>query len=109
MLTKVHAWRVFPGNPKFAAKGKQTYMVRIPGIGEFTINPVCGPNGKHVGYVAYCCNVFNCLPGSSLWWHLTKVDGTYSFNQRTIFSLSEARQACENFRQKFAIPDRLAA
>ena len=110
MLTKAKSWRVYPGNPRFAAKGKKSYLCRVSGVGEFTINPVCLPNSnKHAGYVAYCCNVFLVLPGSALWWYLMKVDGTYSTTKQSIFTLKDARLACENFRLKFAEPLKAAA
>jgi hypothetical protein len=69
-LNRADDWNVYAGGTG-AAEGRNSYDKYVPGVGQYSISPVCWPHScRHRGYVVTIANIYGKLsdqPGLYRW------------------------------------------
>jgi hypothetical protein len=94
-------WHTFAGGTT-AAEGKNSYVAKVPGFGEYHIQPVCWPNSsRHRGYCILFANMGGIVPVSGLWWAIGAGGLTVSFQLTPLPNLKEAKRRCEQHYNRY--------
>lgn len=93
-LRNIDNWNRFAGGIS-AANDKNSFSIRIDGLGEYHIDPVCWPNtAKHRGYLIRFANVFG-KHGNGLWNNINNDGSLASLIQLSCVNLQEAMRRAE--------------